>query len=151
MRTSGRGATSLVMVLVLGACAAPIDVQTPTVAQTQAAPPTAPEPTPVMSPGAVPASTVVPAGAAPPVDCGGAAVSTAIIDYVANAEGVPDILVATQGFVGVLPTDTIVVEPTATVVVRGGRPIWRGDWFDGGRGYLLNTAMACQDAGIRSH
>jgi len=151
MRTTARAATSLVMVLLLGACAAPIDVRTPTVTQPQAAPSIAPEPTPVVSPSAAPASTVVAAGAAPPVDCGGAAVSTAIIDYVANAGGVPDILVARQGFVGVLPTDTIVVEPTATVVVRGGRPIWRGDWFDGGRGYVLNTAMACPDAGIRSH
>ena len=84
MRTIGRAAASLVTVLVLGACAAPIDVPTPTVARTLAAPSTAPEPTPVMSPSAVPASTVVAAGAAPPVDCGGAAVSTAIIDYVAK-------------------------------------------------------------------
>jgi hypothetical protein len=151
MRTTSRGAASLVMALVLGACAAPTDVPTPTVAAALPVETVAPVPTPVMSPSAVPAATVVAAGAAPPVDCGGAAVSTAIIDYVANAQGVPDILAATQGFVGVLPTDTIVVEPTATVVVRGGRPIWRGDWFDGGRGYLLNTAMACPDAGIRSH
>jgi hypothetical protein len=150
MKSSVRCIAWLAVLVLVVACGQ-LDVATPTVATTLAAPSVVPAPTPVMSPGAVPASTVVPAGAAPPVDCGGAAVSTAIIDYVANAEGVPDILVATQGFVGVLPTDTIVVEPTATVVVRGGRPIWRGDWFDGGRGYLLNTAMACQDAGIRSH
>ena len=152
MRTTGRGAASLVMVLVLGACAAPIDVQTPTVAQTQAAPPSAPEPTPVMSPSAVPASTVVAAGAAPPVDCGGAAVSTAIIDYVANAQGVPDILAATQGFVGVLPTD--IDRRRADRDGRGPRRSARSGAATGstaGAAILLNTAMACPDAGIRSH
>ena len=54
-----------------------------------------------------------------------------------NRAGVTDILAATQGFIGVLPTDVIVVEPTVTVVVRDGEPIWRGEWFDGGRGFLL--------------
>ena len=150
MPTTGRGAAWIAMLLVAAGCASPVEVPTPTPPAVIRAPTAAPDPTPVMSPGAVPSSKVVAAGAAPPVDCGDAPVSMAIIDYVANAGGVPDILAATQGFVGVLPTDTIVVEPTATVVVRGGRAIWRGDWFDGGRGFLLNSAMACPEAGIRS-
>ena len=83
------------------------------------------------------------------MDCGGDVMSTAIIDYAPGAQGVADIRAATRSFTGVRPTDEIIVEPTATVVVRDGRPIWRGDWFEGGPGYLLNTATSCVDAGIR--
>ena len=150
MRTTGRAAALLVLLLLVGACAGPIVVPTPTGAAAFPSQSTAPEPTPVMATGVVPTSTFVAPGAAPQVACGGDLVSTAIIDYAPNAPGVPDVLAATQGFTGVLPTDIIVVEPTVTVVVRDGRPIWRGDWFDGGRGFLLNTATACPDAGIRS-
>ena len=75
--------------------------------------------------------------------------SGADIDYIPGAQGVSDILAATQGFIGVRATDVIVVEPTVTVVVRDGRPIWRGEWLDGGNGFLLGSKMACQDAGIR--
>jgi hypothetical protein len=136
-------------VLLLVAACSPVDVPTPTLPVALSVPSVAPEPTPVMAPSVVPASTFVAAGLAPQVDCGGAEASTAIIDYAANAPGDADILSATQGLTGVRPTDVIVVEPTATVVVRDGRPIWRGEWFDGGRGFLLNTATSCPDAGIR--
>ena len=140
---------SLVAVTLAVAACAPIASPTPTIADALPAPSTAPEPTPVIAPSVAPASTFVAAGLAPQVDCGGAEESTAIIDYAANAPGDADILAATQGLTGVRPTDVIVVEPTATVVVRDGRPIWRGEWFDGGRGFLLNTATSCPDAGIR--
>ena len=149
MSLTFRSAAVPVLLLVVAACAAPIDIATPTSAVALPVPSVAPEPTPVMAPSVTPASTFVAAGAAPQVDCGGDLVSTAIIDYAANAPGDADILAATQGLTGVRPTDVIVVEPTATVVVRDGRPIWRGEWFDGGRGFLLNTATACPDAGIR--
>ena len=72
-----------------------------------------------------------------------------IIDYAPNAPGVPDIAAATLALAGVRPTDLVVVEPSTTVVVRAGRPIWRGDWFDGGRGMLLGGTQSCPDSNIR--
>lgn len=147
MRTH-RWASLVAVTLAVAACA-PIASPTPTIADALPAPSTAPEPTPVIAPSVAPASTFVAAGAAPQVQCDGDLMSTAIIDYAANAPGDADILAATQSLTGVRATDMIVVEPTATVVVRDGRPIWRGNWFDGGRGFLLNTATSCPDAGIR--
>jgi hypothetical protein len=148
MRSSVLRAAWPGVLLAAAACAGPV-VETPAVPTPAPVTSNAPEETPVIAPTPTPAATVVAAGAAPPVDCGGGVVSSAVIDYAANAPGEADILAATRGFAGVLPTDTIVVEPTATVVIRGGRPIWRGDWFDGGRGFLLGSTTACPGAGIR--
>ena len=78
-RTDGGAAMSLtfrsaalpVLLLVVAACAAPIEVPTPTSAVALPVPSVAPEPTPVMAPNVTPASTFVAAGAAPQVECGG--------------------------------------------------------------------------------
>jgi hypothetical protein len=149
VRQISRGAACVAVTLLVGACAGPIDVPTPTTAVARPAQSTAPEPTPVVPANGRAAETFVPAGAAPQVACGGGLISGADIDYLPDAQGVGDILAATRGFPGVLPTDVIVVEPAVTVVVRDGRPIWRGEWADSGRGYLLASTASCTDAGIR--
>jgi hypothetical protein len=149
MRLTFRTAAVPVLLLAVTACGAPIDTPSATSAVALPAPSTAPDPTPVIAPSVAPASTFVAEGAAPQLECGGGLISRADIDYVADAQGVPDILAATQRLIGVRPTDMIVVEPAVTVVVRDGRAIWRGDWHDGGQGFLLGSKMACQDAGIR--
>ena len=140
---------SLVAVTLAVAACAPIASPTPTIGDALPEPSTAPEPTPVIAPSVAPASTFVAAGAAPQVDCGGGLVSGGDIDYTADAQGVSDVLAATRALIGVRATDVIVAEPTVTVVVRDGQPIWRGAWHDGGRGFLLGSIMACADAGIR--
>ena len=149
MRSRHRGAAWLAMVLVVGACSQLVDRPPPTVPAALPASPVAPDPTPVMGPTAASNVLVVGAAEAPQVTCGGGTISGADIDYVSGSPGVTDILAATQGFIGVRSTDVIVVEPTVTVVVRDGEPIWRGEWFDGGRGFLLGSKMSCADAGIR--
>ena len=149
MSLTFRGAAAPVLLLVVAACAAPIDIATPTSAVALPAPSVAPEPTPVMAPSVAPASTFVAAGAAPQVECGGGMMSGADIDHVPDAQGVTDILAATRALIGVRATDVIVAEPTVTVVVRDGQPIWRGGWHDGGNGFLLGETTACADAGIR--
>ena len=149
MRTIGLGAAWATMVLVVAACAAPIDLATPTLEPALPAPTLAPLPTPVGEPTAVSTNLVVGAGEAPQLTCGGGVISGADIDYVGGARGVRDILAATRAFLGVRATDVILVEPTVTVVVRDGQPVWRGEWFDGGNGFLLGSKTACQDTGIR--
>ena len=148
MRQISRGAVVVTVVVTVMACG-PVDVPTPTPSPALPAQPTAPEPTPVMASAVAPAATFVAAGAAPQLDCGGGLISGADIDYVAEAQGVSDILAATRAFIGVRATDVIVAEPTVTVVIRDGRPIWRGEWRDGGRGFLLDSKEACTDTGIR--
>ncbi|MEA2653772.1 MAG: hypothetical protein QOI37_999 [Chloroflexota bacterium] len=69
-----------------------------------------------------------------------------IIDYADAAPGVTDILAATRALRGLLPTDLVVTQGNSTVVVRDGRAIWRGDWSNMGRGFLLGRWTAC--AGI---
>jgi hypothetical protein len=137
------------MLVALAACAAPIDLATPTLEPALPAPTMAPLPTPVGEPTAVSTNLVVGAGEAPQLTCGGGVISGADIDYVGGAPGVTDILAATRAFLGVRATDVIVVEPTVTVVVRDGQPVWRGEWYDGGNGFLLGSKTACENAGIR--
>jgi hypothetical protein len=149
MRASVRATAWLGVLILLVGCAR-VDRPAPTVAATVSpAPSTAPEPTPVMTPSVAPSATLVAAGDAPQVDCAGGMMSGADIDYVPEAQGVDDILAATRNLIGVRATDVIVAEPTVTVVVRDGRPIWRGEWRDGGRGFLLDSRLACTDTGIR--
>ena len=148
MRARVRGTAWLGVLVLVTACAR-VDVPTPSTSATPPAPSTAPEPTPVMTPSVAPAATFVAAGAAPQLDCPGGLISGADIDYAPGAQGVGDIVAATRGLIGVRATDVIVAEPTVTVVVRAGRPIWRGAWHDGGLGFLLGSTEACSDAGIR--
>jgi hypothetical protein len=84
----------------------------------------------------------------PALACGGDVMSGSDIDYAPQARGTPDIAAATIALRGVAPTDTVLVSDTNTTVVRNGTPIWRGHWVDFGRGYLLDSTQACQDAGI---
>jgi hypothetical protein len=72
---------------------------------------------------------------------------SSVIDYANEARGVSDILAATRALRGVVPTDLVVTQGDATVVVRDGTAIWRGDWFNVSRGYLLGGSSSC--AGIR--
>ena len=149
MRSSVRGIAWLGVLVLVVACGR-LDVPTPTVAA--AASRTVGRPGADAGHGAqrdVSTVVLVGSGEAPQVTCGGGVMSGADIDYVANAQGVTDILAATRALTGVRATDVIVVEPTVTVVVRDGRPIWRGGWHDGGRGFLLGSLLSCTDAGIR--
>lgn len=66
-----------------------------------------------------------------------------VIDYANEARGVTDILTATRALRGVVPTDLVVAQGNSTVVVRGGQAIWRGDWSNMGRGFLLGQWRAC--------
>ncbi len=45
-------------------------------------------------------------------------------------------------------SDVIGVEADRTAVIRDGRTIWIGSWFDALGGWLLSGAIACGDAGI---
>jgi hypothetical protein len=77
------------------------------------------------------------------VRCGGGSMQSAVIDYAIDAPGVADIAAATRALRGVGPTDLVVAQGTSTIVIRDGRAIWRGDWFNMGRGFLLGQSNAC--------
>ncbi len=94
--------------------------------------------TPSASPSA-PALTVV----SLELHCGNGFMQTSIIDYANEARGVIDILAATRALRGVAATDLVVTHGNSTVVIRDGQAIWRGDWSNMGRGFLLGQSSAC--------
>lgn len=125
---------------------------------------TPPEPAPASptsptTPAATPATTPVPvpsdaSGSPSPVEqvppaalelvCPGGEMVSAAIDYAADAPGVTDIFAATRALEGVTILDQVIQPDEATtLVVRGGQAVWRGDWYNGGRGYLLGGYTAC--------
>ena len=149
MSLTFRSVASPVLLLVVAACAAPNEVPTPTSAAALPAPSVAPEPTPVMAPNVVPASTFVAVGAAPQWTAVMDRCSGANIDYVPMRRASPTSSRRRGPSPACVRPMSSSSEPTVTVVVRDGRPIWRGGWYDGGRGFLLGSTMACADAGIR--
>ena len=94
--------------------------------------------TPSASPSA-PALTVV----SLELHCGNGLMQASIIDYANEARGVTDILAATRALRGVAATDLVVTHGNSTVVIRDGQAIWRGDWSNMGRGFLLGQSSAC--------
>lgn len=106
-----------------------------------------PTPVSVATPSASP-STPALEGASLEVHCGGGIMAAAIHDYTNEARGVTDILAATRALQGVAATDLVVRDGDSTVVIRHGQAIWRGDWSDMGRGFLLDQSRSCEGVQI---
>ena len=134
--------------MLIGGCA--------TVAPTNQRPPVETSPaaaTAPAMPGGTPTASLSPTPSAPAaasleLRCSGDTMRAGTIDYANEAPGTTDIVGATRALRGVLPTDLVVRDDASTVVIRGGRAIWRGDWGDRGHGSLLDQWRSCQDAGI---
>jgi hypothetical protein len=117
--------------------AAPSAVETPRMAAA------VPTPASVETPSGSPSAPAL-EGVSLELRCGGGLMQSSIIDYANEARGVSDILAATRALRGVVPTDLVVTQGDSTLVVRGGQAIWRGDWFNLGRGFLLGGWSACE-------
>ena len=126
----------------IGGCTSLTPTVAPSTVESQR--PTSDAPTPVALATTSPVSSG-PAleGVALELRCGGGPMDTTIIDYAGGAPGMPDIVAATRALRGIAPTDVVVRKGDSTVVIRRGQAIWRGDWTDTDRGYLLGQTTAC--------
>ena len=127
---------------VLAGCATTLPTATRSAALTTSGPPTLSVATPSASP-----SPPALEGVSLDLHCGGGLIQSTIIDYANEAPGVTDILAATRALRGVAASDLVVTHGNSTVLIRDGQAIWRGDWFNMGRGFLLGQSSAC--AGVQ--
>lgn len=149
-------ALAVLSAVVLGACAtgsvaSPSSSSSPPSSTTNTA--TAPVGTPVGGSGELPPPSATPS--ATPLDvvadiqCTGSTVG-GDIDYVEGATGgLPDLASATRALRGVMWTDQVAVDGDHSGVVRDGRSVFNGSWFESATGgWLLFSFSACGDAGI---
>lgn len=134
--------------MLLGGCATVAPTEERPSAESSRPAATAPA-TPAGTPTASPSPTAsTPTEASLELRCDGDTMRGGTIDYADEAPGTTDIVAATRALGGVLATDLVVRNDASTVVIRGGQAIWRGDWGDRGRGFLLDQWMSWEDAGI---
>lgn len=138
----------LLMAAALGACGtSPLDPGSPAATPSTSTDTPAPSPFPVS-----PALTAPPggseAGSIGILRCTGDEMASAI-DYAPDARGTTtDLVAATRALSGVQAADMIGIGAGQTSVIRDGRTIWIGTWFQAPGGWLLSGFSACGNAGI---
>lgn len=142
-----RRAVCIATLALVGGCASVSPTAAPSAVEAPPATGAVPTPLSVATPSASPS---VPAleGVSLELHCGGGLMQSSIIDYANEARGVTDILAATRALRGVAATDLVVTHGNSTVLIRDGLAIWRGDWSNMGRGFLLEQSRACEGVQI---
>lgn len=130
----------------VGGCASVSPTAAPSAVEAPPATGAVPTPLSVATPSASPSAPAL-EGVSLELHCGGGLMQSSIIDYANEARGVTDILAATRALRGVAATDLVVTHGNSTVLIRDGQAIWRGDWSNMGRGFLLGQSSAC--AGVQ--
>jgi hypothetical protein len=139
-----------VLSLVLSACSSAVGSPGSSSASPSAVPPSGPanslEPS---LPPPTPSASPTPAATVGDIECPGSATG-GDIDYVADADGgLPDLEAATRALRGILQSDQVAIDDHRSAVIRNGRIVFSGSWFQSRTGgWLLSSFSACGDAHI---
>ena len=135
------------LTLVLAACSTALGSPVPSSSPPSVSP-SPDRPAGSLEPSAPPTASPTPIATVGDIDCDSG--TGGDIDYVAGAGGGPaDLEAATRTLRGVLSSDEIAVEGSRSAVIRAGRTVFSGTWFQSTTGgWLLSSFSSCSDAQI---